>query len=273
MAEIGIEMITRGETTLEDVLVSLSVQSFKDFMIACVNSSGKDDISETLRKYGVKEIAVDPSTNFLEARYIAHINASGKYRLLLDSTRPLDGKALEILISNYKSFPAVCLREGSIGNGFWVCQADRLRLLSEASFKETAGKNVAYILPRFYHENVLDRSFLFLKENIDEKLFVRIGYGEHHLIYETANLKENEICITKEILMTHYEDTTARDIIKKYMRYGRSQRTLDKLDFTASAKKLASHKRPLSLRTLIPSIVTIPIRFLRISAFLLGYLL
>lgn len=273
MPEIGIELITRGEQSLGKVLTSLSKQTFTSYEVVCVNSSLDPKTSQLLQEYSVKEIAISPETRHLKARYLAHTNSSGRYRLLLDSTRPLEENALETLVSKYEKFPAVCIREGSIGHGFWVNQADRLRFMSENLFLETVEQNVAYILPRYYYSEVLDRSFETLRKNIDDDLFDRISYGEHHLIYEAAALKKNEITMTDEILLKHFEDSSAKSIFRKYMWYGKSQKTLNKLNLDTKAKSFRSHVRPYSSSMIIPSMITIPIRSLRVFAFLLGYLI
>jgi glycosyltransferase involved in cell wall biosynthesis len=268
-----VELITKGEQSLEAVLVSLARQKFRDYEIVCVNSSKYQETSQLLHKFGVKEIIVDPETRHLEARYLAHLNSSGQYMLLLDSTRPLEENTMELLINKYSNFPAVVIKEGSIGHGFWVNQADKLRSLSEILFSDFLDKNVAYILPRFFHAEVLDKAFNSLKEKIDDKLFKEIGYGEHHLIYEAAKLRRNEIVITDEILLRHFEDSSAKSIFRKYMWYGKSQKTLNKLELDTNAKSFRSHLRPYSSSMIIPSMKTIPIRSLRVFAFLLGYLI
>ena len=272
MTQISVELISRGEPTTECVLNSIKKQTFTDYDITCINSSGNAEVSDLLRKFEVKEIIAIPATKLLEARYLAHTNSSGRFRLLLDSTRPLEENALEILISKYGNFSAVCVREGPLGHGFWVKQADQLRSLSDNLFLDTAGENVAYLLPRFYRAETLDKAFKFLKENIEDELFKEISYGEHHLIYEAARLEKNEIAITDEILLKHFEDTKAKVIFEKYRRYGKSQKTLNRLNIDSNAKRLKSHKRPYSKKRIFPMTITIPIRLLRVLAFLSGYI-
>lgn len=272
MSEISVELITKGERSLEAVLVSLARQKFRDYETVCVNSSKNRETSQLLHRFGVKEIIVDPETKHLEARYLAHLNSSGRYVLLLDSTRPLEENAMELLMNKYINFPAVVIKEGSIGQGFWVNQAYKLRSLSEMLFSDVMDKKVAYILPRFFHAEVLDRAFNSLKEKIDDKLFKEISFGEHHLIFEAVSLKKNEITITDEILLKHFEDSSAKAIFSKYRWYGKSQKTLNKLNLDTNAKRFSSHTRPYSYRMVIPSLSTIPIRSLRVFAFLLGYL-
>jgi len=272
MVQISIEMITKGEATTEHVLKSISEQTFRDYEVTCVNSSDNPMITELLKKYGVNEIRVEKHTKHLEARYLANKNSHGKFRLLLDSTRPLDKNTLETLISKYGKFKAVSIREKSLGDGFWVRQANILKKLSEHSDVVKKGSKVAYVLPRFYREDVLSASFKFLKTNIDERLFKEIGYGEHHLIYDAAKLEPSDVVITDEYLISHYEDDSTKAIFRKYKWYGKSQKTLNQIKFDSSAKKLISHMRPISFSTFIPMIETIPIRFLRTSAFMIGYI-
>ncbi|EQD27815.1 glycosyl transferase family protein, partial [mine drainage metagenome] len=90
MVQVSIEMITKGETTTKRVLKSISEQTFRDYDVTCVNSSDNPMITELLKEYGVNEVRVKSHTKALEARYLAHTNSSGKFRLLLDSSRPLE---------------------------------------------------------------------------------------------------------------------------------------------------------------------------------------
>jgi len=271
MAQISIEMITKGEPTIEYVLKSIQQQSFRDYDVTCVNSSENPKLKGLLKEYGVNEIRVEPHTKHLEARYLAHVNSSGKFRLLLDSTRPLRQDAFEVLITQYANFEAVCIKEGSLGLGFWVRQAEILSYLSGYSDIKDKTSKIAYVLPRFYREEVLTRAFKFIKENIDDHLFADISYGEHHLIYDAARVAPDHIGITDETLIDHFEDASSRAIFRKYLWYGKSQKTLNQIKFNSNAKNLISHKRPFSTRTVLPKIKTIPIRFLRTSAFIIGY--
>ncbi len=271
MKQISIELITKGEPTTEKVLESISQQTFGDYEVTCVNSSYNPMVAELLKEYGVHEIPVKPHTKHLEARYLAHTNSTGEFRLLLDSTRPLDKNTLETLLYKYSKFRAVCIREKSLGQGFWVKQADILRSLSEHSDFQKNGSKIAYLLPRFYRGDVLNNAFKFLKQSIDNRLFTEISYGEHHLIYDAAKLEPSDITITDEALISHYEDESSKAIFRKYHWYGKSQRTLNLLKFDSNVNKLNSHKRPFSFSTFVPKMRTIPIRSLRTIAFLIGY--
>lgn len=272
MVKISIELISRGEETVKEVLKSIDEQSFGNIEIIVVNASSSRESDSILKHFGANVVNVSPATGHLEARYIANEYASGEYRVLLDSTRPLEPNALELLINKYQSYSAVCLREGSIGTGFWVRQAQLLKYLSDNSFFQTRGIDIAYILPRFYKAKLLDSAFELLRRKMNDSLFKSISYGEHHLIYEACNLKSTEVTLTDETLIRHYEDEKVSSIVRKYKRYGEAQKFLNNIKFKSQSKSLFSHKRPFLKENLKYELETVPIRFVRISSFIIGFL-
>ena len=272
MVKVSIELITRDENTINRVLESINEQSFKDTEIIAVNSSAGHESEVILKKYNATVLKVPPGTGHLEARYLANKSAIGEYRIMLDSTRPLEVNALELLMTKYKNFSAVCLREGSIGQGFWVNQAKMLKKLSDDSFLKTRGKNIAYLLPRFYKGEILDSAFKYLKMKLSDNLFNSISYGEHHLIYEACNLNAEEVALTDEELINHYEDESLDFILQKYRRYGKAQKVLDNIEFNSRSKVISSHKRPFNVTKIGLELSTLPIRAVRGIAFLTGYL-
>ena len=154
MKQISIELITKGEPTTEKVLESISQQTFGHYEVTCVNSSDNPMVAELLKEYGVHEIPVKPHTKPLEARHLAHINSFGSFRLLLDSTRPLDETAFKTLMSKHDKFRTVCIMEKSLGDGFRIKQARTLRRLSEQSDVQKERSKVAYVLPNVYVEKM-----------------------------------------------------------------------------------------------------------------------
>lgn len=272
MVTVTVELITRGEYTTKHVLDSLRYQTLTDFEVIAVNSSESSKTTELLRNYGVQEIKVPQNTGHLLSRYLANINASGAYRLILDSTRPLIPRALELLSKKYGNVKATCIREGSIGNGFWVEQSKKLRILSEMTYSRAIQEKAAFFLPRFYDGRVLNSAFHYLRTNIEEGLFNSISYGEHHLIFEACKLKSSEVSFTDEVLLNHYEDETLSEIYNKYRRYGEAQKILQKIGYRSNAKNLLSHMRMFSLNSVPLYFQTIPIRALRTLSFLFGML-
>ena len=128
---ISIELISKGENSLTEVLESIKNQDFNDYEIICADSSGDIKIQKILKKYKCRIINLPAGTPFLKARYTAHKYATGEKALILDSTRPLKHNALSLLYQKYYKHNMVIIREDSLGRGFWVNQANLLKDLSE----------------------------------------------------------------------------------------------------------------------------------------------
>ena len=265
---ISIELISKGEPSLKNVLESIKNQTYKDYEIVCANSSNNSEIKNLLLKYNCKVIDIQENSRALIARYTAHKYAKGEKSLILDSTRPLKNNALEILYKNYYNYDMVVLREDSLGYGFWVRQAKLLKDLSEMQSKRLNNETLAFLLPRFYNSDLLSGAFNNIIKNTG-KLFDEISYGEHHIIFDECKKLSNNIGITNEILLSHYEDSSLKKIIKKYYWYGTSQKVLKHLNESA-ASNLSTHRRKhvnLKMR-----LKTIPINIARGVPFILGYL-
>lgn len=266
---ISIELISRGEESLENTLISIKNQDFPDYEIICADSSGKDDVSLLLERYGSKVINLPKNTGFLEARYTAHIHSSGEFSLILDSTRPLASNALSILHEKYEKYDMVMIRENSLGNGFWVEQARLLKIISENQFYRSYNEALAFLLPRFYKSTLLTKAFDRLRSNIGP-LFNDIGYGEHHLIFDECMKVSNNMVLTNEILISHYEDDSLYKIVNKYYRYGSSQKILKKLKNNSPGKLSTHYRKGIGSKNRIK---IIPITFARGIPFAIGFFL
>jgi len=265
---ISIELISKGESSLKEVLESIKNQTFKNYEIICADSSNNINVKNLLLKYNCKVIDLKESSGHLIARYTAHKYANSNRSLILDSTRPLKNNALEILSENYYNYDMVILKEDSLGRGFWVNQAKLLKNISEMQSKRLNDETLAFLLPRFYNSDLLTRAFNNIIENTGN-LFNKISYGEHHLIFEECKKLSNNIKVTNEMLISHYEDNSLKKIIKKYYWYGKSQKILNKLK-DSETSKLSTHRRRdvcLKMRLKI-----IPITVARGIPFMLGYI-
>lgn len=265
---ISIEIISKGEEYLYQVLNSITDQTIKDYEVIIADSSGNLDLNN-YKQYNFKIINLPLNTPALKARYEAHKFSTGEYSLILDSTRPLTNNALELLLKNYNVYDMVIIREGSIGKGFWVNQAKLLKEISENQVYRLKNENLAFLLPRFYNSKILTQGFEYLKQETGQ-LFDKIGYGEHHLIFESCRKFSNNIGITSEILLNHFEDDSLFYIIKKYYYYGRSQKILNNV-VNSDAKKINSHIR--KNVSLIKRIKVLPITLARGIPFAIGYIL
>ena len=266
---ISIELITRGESELSSVLESIFSQTFKDFEVVCANASSDKSTKELLKEYNCKIIDIPIKTGHLKARYLAHKSSIGERSLILDSTRPLESNALEVLINKYYENDMVIIREDSLGNGFWVNQAKKLKEIGEMQKQRIENETLAFLLPRFYRSSLLTEAF----ENIykiTNVYFDKISYGEHHLIFEACKKISNDVVMSDEILLSHYEDDSLLNIIRKYYRYGHAQKILK--NFQGSVvNDFSSHIRTeinIKLR-----LETLPISIARGIPFVVGYIL
>ena len=265
---ISIELISKGEPSLKNVLESIKNQSYKDYEIICANSSNDINVKNLLLKYNCKVIDIPVNSRHLIARYTAHKYAKGDKSLILDSTRPLKNNALEILYKNYYNYDMVILREDSLGHGFWVNQAKLLKDISEMQSKRLSNETLAFLLPRFYNSDLLSEAFNNIIKDTG-KLFNEISYGEHHIIFDECKKLSNNIGITNEILLSHYDDSSLKKIIKKYYWYGKSQKILKQLSASA-ASNLSTHiRKNVNLKMRLK---TIPINATRGIPFILGYI-
>ena len=212
-------------------------------------------------------------TKALEARILAHENSHCEFSLLFDSTRLLTKGALSHIMSEYSSRDMVCLREGSLGDGFWVQQASMLRQLSENQADKAINKISAYILPRFYRSSLLDKAFDFIRRNLPIQLLKEISYGEHHLIFESAYRFSKDITLSNTILVEHFEDSNLATIFGKYRWYGLSQRSLYNIPFDSNVKKLGSHVREDISQNIALYVKSAPLNIVRSIAFFFGYLI
>ena len=266
---ISIELISRGEPYLKETLESIRKQNFSNYEVVCADSSGKRDIESLLDNYGCKTVILPEHTPFLAARYQSHLHSKGEFCLILDSTRPLRENALKILSEKYSIYDMTIIKENSIGQGFWVEQARKLTEISISEFKRLNGETLAFLLPRFYRREVLDHAFNRIRKNFGD-LFDKIGYGEHHLIFEEGRKVGKSLGLTDDWLINHFEDDSLIKILKKYHRYGKSQRVLKLIENTET-KYFSRHMRKnIEIRERIS---TSPISIARSLPFLIGYLL
>ena len=265
---ISIELISRGEGSLKDVLDSIMEQNFKDIEIVCADASSNPAVKELLLDHGCKVIDIPQNTGHLKARFIAHQNATGEKSLILDSTRPLKRNALNVLFTEYYKSDMVIIKEDCIGEGFWVKQARIIKDISDTQILRNDNETLAFLLPRFYNSSVLTKAFLEIYTGLGD-LFDEVSYGEHHLIFEACKKFSNNVCLTKETLISHYEDDSLIKIINKYYRYGKMQKVLKYIPNSA-VNDFSSHRR--KGINLMKKFQCLPIVIARGIPFLIGYI-
>ena len=273
MVDFSIEIITLGEKSLKDSLESIMSQSYDSFEIVCANSSSEPAILKILEDYSVRHVEVG-KIKHLRGREVSHSLSTGRYSLVMDSTRLLEQNALDILKQYIEKFDMVAIREGTIGSGFWATQAKIYKDISERNTEPGRIKEriPSYILPRLYKNNLLSKVFSSLRQKIPDKMFNSIGYGEHHIIFQEAISMTSSLYYYKgNELIKHYEDDSIMKIYRKYRSYGSDQIILKSLPYY-NASSLASHMRGLSMSQFIGNVLCSPLISLRSMSFLIGML-
>ena len=216
---ISIEIPVLHGKYLNEVFESIRIQTFQDYEVVVVNSSQKGEVSDLIKQYGFKEVR--ENVKLLKARYLAHRESRGDYELLLDETRVLREKTLEILSS--LSHDMVVIGEEEIGDSFWV----KLANLDKENIMEcnTPEAIKGFALPRLFKREILDLAFVKLRENLRNK-FDEVVFPDHELIYYEASKVSNNVFVLKEKLISHYGDAKLLEIIKKYYRYGKTLKVL-----------------------------------------------
>ncbi len=271
MVDFSVELITRGEKSLKAALDSISSQTYNSMEVVCANSSDDLAVEKLLSEYAIRQEKVGPVKHLL-GRSLAHSLASGKYSLIMDSTRTLMPEALETLSQYMEKYDMVAIREGSRGTGFWIRQAERYRNSSERNIDESSILSgvASFVLPRLYKKDLLDTVFNSLRRNIPQEVFNLIGYGEHHLIFQEAILRGASFHHYRDQnLIYHYEDNTLQSIYGKYRSYGSDQKLLVNLT-NYRASELLSHRRKLRLNQIKDNLICLPIISARMVSFILG---
>lgn len=252
-----------------NTLDSLFMQDYDDYEVICVDSSEDWLVADYAKEHDLFLVSLPNDTKHLRARYEAHLHSKGELSLLLDSTRPLKRNALRELADKFCSYDMTIIKEDSIGQGFWVNQSRKIKVISERQLIQIQNVTPAFLLPRLYNSILLTAAFKDVK-SLAGHLFSEISYGEHHLIFESCRKYSQNVGITTESLLSHYEDNTLMKIIRKYHWYGKSQRILNTLEKT-DASKLSSHIR--KDVNLSDRVCTLPLTVARGIPFMLGYLL
>lgn len=200
---------------LEEVLNSISLQTFTDYEVVVINDSNDKTVSSLIKKYGGRELISNGS--LLKARYIGANNAKGDYILQLDETRIIMDNTLLAKLMEIKA-DAIYISEIEEGKSFLsrAANIDKNLLITAGNVKSGSPS----VLPRFYRTDILRKSMEILKNNLGEN-FDKITAPEDLLIFtEAKNFIENTylLCNSK---ISHYGDDSLKKVVAKYYRYGK----------------------------------------------------
>ena len=199
---------------LKSVIESIYSQSYNDYEIIVINGTNKNDLSPMLNKYLVKELKFVGS--LMEARWQGALNSQGGYILQLDETRALsDKKCLEKLVSSYAD--AAYIKESEYVNSILskAANIDRDILYREQDIINF----MPSVIPRFYKTEILIKSFEKLRDNLKNK-FTEITAPEDLLLFIEAKEWITTIKVFNEPMIMHLGDSTLKQVIRKYYRYG-----------------------------------------------------
>ncbi|MDG6999350.1 MAG: glycosyltransferase family 2 protein [Nitrososphaerota archaeon] len=261
---ISIEIPVTWGTHLTAVLGSIKNQSFGDYEIIIVDSSKNAETVKIANDFDAKVFQGPES--LLEARWIGHNNSIGERELFLDETRILAKGALERL--NKMTEDMVVIGEGELGNGFWVKLENLDKQISMKYNLEKLNPEFGFILPRLFKRDVLDYSFHMLMENMGPEIFSKVVHIDHQSIFREAYNYSTSVGIIRDPLIFHYGDESLMKIVRKYYRYGKSDRIKRLVPYLNS---LNMRKRKRTVPTLKYKILLVPLYSARVISYALGY--
>lgn len=227
MVQLSILLVARGEVTLNSVISSISQQSYADYELIVADSSGQD-LARALGPVSgqVKTIDIPPATGLLRARSIAAKQASGKFSLLLDSTRKVLPGCFQELESLAELYDMVVVREESIGSTYWANLARLDKKITSSSFLLSLSLDQVsgVVLPRFFRTQLLQTAYADLEATIPRAVFDTVVFNDHQLVFGAARRHSSSLGQSEKSLLAHYEDESLGEVLRKYYRYGKSQR-------------------------------------------------
>jgi len=197
---------------LERCMKSLKEQSHLSHEIIVVDSFSKDETRDIASHFGGK-VFLKVGTQ-ASARNVGLANSKGDYVLFLDGDQQLETRVIEDCLSTCSRLgvDAVIIPEVFVGLKFF----DKCSALWKNRMVEAWGLEGG--IPRFYRRDVLTRSSAFDEELRlweDMELYRRL---------KTQGIKTAR-CNARVV---HYETSIIKDVVRKYVSYGRSMNVFRK---------------------------------------------
>ena len=190
---------------LRRCLQSVKAQSHPVDEIVVVDAFSSDNTREIALELGGKVVLA--SGTQAAARNVGLASSQGEYVLFLDSDQQLEESVVEDCISKSvrDGVDAVKIPELFVGVNFWGCCSALWKNSMVKAWGSEGG------IPRFYRRSILPQHSAY-KDNLrfweDLELYQRIRQAAG-----------NAWCRGRVI---HYEIASLRDVVKKYLSYGRS---------------------------------------------------
>ena len=274
MVEISVQIVTRGESTLSQVLEALRCDRFVDAEVVVVDSSGRElPRGQRDRELIDQYLTTRPETSLLDARRLGVTVSRGPKSLLLDSTRVVSVGLLRELVQSHSKDPMVIIPEVGSGHTFWAIQGtwDK-QIVNQRRFLERAIHSARpFVLPRYFDTQLLRRVYSTLLHRAGQESLSKVVYSDHSLVYLTALELWPHVAICQDGWISHTEDAKLGDVVRKYKRYGESSRVLK-----ASAPDLLRAARSHGLDAssvgleLTRALVQ-PLHLMRFLSYMMGY--
>lgn len=266
-----VEIVSRGEPTTLESLQSACSQTGVSFEVIVVIAGSKAG-NHVDSSY--KTICVPEEAGLLSSRYAGHQSASGDFAVLLDSTRLLLPGALATVASLMSNYDMLILPEESVGEGYWASLAalDKQIVCSESNLKRSLAGRTGFLLPRVFESSLLTETFRDLRLGLGAERFDHVIHGDHHLLFEWGLRRSQRVGIAAGPLIRHYADQTLRDVVRKYYRYGKSDRSLRASGRIRKIAGLRLRSRSLQGVSLSEALKVQPLYIARALAFGLGVL-
>jgi hypothetical protein len=275
MPLVSLQVITRGERELKDLMQSIKKQTVQDFEVVAVIPESDTWSNSLLRDSEAKVIQVPDQTRLLKARSIACYASTGLFSLAIDPKRLLKTNCLEELVRLGKNFDMVIVGEGSVGETYWahLSELDRKSVTSEASIQRAIREQIGTAVPRFFKTSLQQQAYKNLHKKIPQELAEQITAGDDQLLFCECYRLSQSVGVTREILLEHQEDSSLKAIFKKYRWYGETRALLRGLPDYPQVNNLSSRIRFGSGLTVTEWISIQPLYLLRGLSFLIGYYL
>lgn len=236
MTEISIEIPSNYDPNIIDLLESLRTQSFQDYEVIVATYSS--ELKDLIKDYDVK-IATTIKSGTLYRRAAAHDLSKGKKILMLESSRYLHRDCL--LEINRHNQDMMILEEEDVENNLIAKIQNIERSLGVSKIGKLSPETLI-IEPRVFAKNIADIVFDKIKL-IDPIILKNIQFGDLDIIYyEAFRVSQNLIAIDSPLIY-HHTDLTIFELVKKYYRYGQSNRLLKRTPYSGKFKA-RSHLRP-----------------------------
>jgi glycosyltransferase involved in cell wall biosynthesis len=218
---VSIVIPTRNSSgTIEECLLAIEKQSYKNIETIIVDSKSTDDTREIATSRGCKVILTD--WKLLGARYLGCKAAVGDYVLMLDSDHVLVPDTVERSLRLFETYDMLCLEEASYRSRTLIekmFEADRRLVHREIQLQ--LDPIYGTLLARFFKRNLLEQAC----EAIPKALLPFVVAMDHEIIYHEAWKFSTKVGVLPTGVY-HNETATLLELWRKNFRYGRSTKPL-----------------------------------------------